>query len=84
MKVILPWEGSTQNTDITLINVSSYPYIVTTKIGGCQMTHEGIILRLESAIHDKDWAAVELLLEDLRIFADNDGWGTITWEEEDN
>jgi hypothetical protein len=48
------------------------------------MTHEGIILRLESAIHDKDWAAVELLLEDLRIFADNDGWGTITWEEEDN
>ena len=29
--------------------------------------HEEIILRLESAIHNKDWADIELLLDDLQI-----------------
>jgi len=84
MKVILPWAASPKNTDITSINLWSYTYITTNKIGVGHMTHEGIILRLESAIYDKDWAAVELLLEDLRILVDEDGWGTITWEEEEN
>ena len=31
------------------------------------MTKEEIILRLESAIHNKDWADIELLLDDLQI-----------------
>ena len=31
------------------------------------LTREEIIMRLEAAIYDKDWAAVELLLEDLQI-----------------
>ena len=31
------------------------------------MTKEEIILRLESAIDNKDWADIELLLDDLQI-----------------
>ena len=31
------------------------------------LSTEEIIMRLEAAIYDKDWAAVELLLEDLQI-----------------
>ena len=49
------------------------------------MKREEIILRLEAAIYEKDWAAVELLLEDLQIddqnldqgydqFVDSDEW----------
>ena len=31
------------------------------------MSHEDIILRLEAALYDKDWDAIELLLEDLKV-----------------
>ena len=48
------------------------------------MTHEEIITRLEVAIEDKDWPAVELLLDDLRSFVNEDNWGTVTWDEEEN
>ena len=41
------------------------------------LTREEIILRLEAAIYDKDWAAVELLLEDLQIedYEEDDDYG---------
>ncbi len=32
------------------------------------LSYEEIIMRLEAAIEDKDWEAVELLLEDLRAY----------------
>jgi hypothetical protein len=38
------------------------------------MTREEIIMRLEAAIYDKDWAAVELLLEDLQVIEIEDDW----------
>jgi hypothetical protein len=45
------------------------PYITPT-MESYEMSIKEIILRLEAAIEDKDWEAVELLLEDLRL--DND------------
>ena len=46
------------------------------------LSYEEIIMRLEAAIEDKDWEAVNLLVEDLRIAIDEDDWGTISWDEE--
>ena len=68
MNVTLPWVHDDNCTTVTQINLSSYPYLLTTKKGVSRMlTREEIIMRLEAAIYDKDWAAVELLLEDLQI-----------------
>jgi len=33
------------------------------------MTNEEIVMRLEAALYDKDWAAIELLLEDIQVDA---------------
>ena len=68
MNVILPWNFLIENTSVTELNLAQYPYLVSTKQGADKMlSTEEIIMRLESAIYDKDWAAVELLLEDLQI-----------------
>jgi len=45
------------------------------------MKKEDIILRLESALENKDWADIELLLEDLQL-DDDDQWDDIPWFEE--
>tara|TARA_Y100000590_G_scaffold458002_1_gene611814 strand:+ start:939 stop:1187 length:249 start_codon:yes stop_codon:yes gene_type:complete len=78
MNVVLPWVHDDNCTTVTQINLSSYPYLLTTKKGVSRMlTREEIILRLEAAIYDKDWAAVELLLEDLQIedYEEDDDYG---------
>jgi hypothetical protein len=68
MKVILPWAADPKNTSATSLNLVDYPYLASTKRGVSHMLSvEEIIMRLEAAISDKDWAAVELLLEDLRV-----------------
>jgi len=79
MKVTLPWAASPQNTNITSSNLIKDPYLVSTN-KDTDMTIEEIIMRLDAALEDKDWDAVELLLEDLRFSEDD--WGTITWDEE--
>ncbi len=57
-----------ENTSVTELNLADYPYLVSTKQGADKMLSiEEIIMRLEAAIYDKDWAAAELLLEDLQI-----------------
>lgn len=43
------------------------------------LSYEEIIMRLEAAVEDKDWAAVELLIEDLRASEEDleqwaEGW----------
>ena len=81
MNVILPWKTSPQNTNITSLNLQKDPYLVSTN-GDTDMAIDEIIMRLETALEDKDWDAVELLLEDLRIAVDEDDWGTISWDEE--
>ena len=78
MNIVLPWVHDDNCTTVTQINLSSYPYLLTTKKGVSRMlTREEIILRLEAAIYDKDWAAVELLLEDLQIedYEEDDDYG---------
>ncbi len=84
MKVNLPWTLDPDSTTVTNTNLAPYPYLVTTKKGGLShmLSYEEIIMRLEAAIEDKDWEAVNLLVEDLRIAIDEDDWGTISWDEE--
>jgi len=67
MEIVLPYGYSKNNTSVTNIDFINYPYLVSTKKETYVMTREEIIMRLESAIYDKDWAAVELLLEDLQV-----------------
>ena len=68
MGIVLPWNFLVENTSVTELNLAQYPYLVSTKQGADKMlSTEEIIMRLEAAIYDKDWAAVELLLEDLQI-----------------
>ena len=74
MGIILPWNFLVENTSVTELNLVDYPYLVSTKMEGYTMTREEIIMRLEAAIYDKDWAAVELLLEDLQVIEIEDDW----------
>ena len=74
MGIILPWNFLVENTSVTELNLVDYPYLVSTKKEGYTMTREEIIMRLEAAIYDKDWAAVELLLEDLQVIEIEDDW----------
>ena len=74
MGIVLPWNFLVENTSVTELNLVDYPYLVSTKKEGYTMTREEIIMRLESAIYDKDWAAVELLLEDLQVIEIEDDW----------
>lgn len=68
MGIVLPWNFLVENTSVTELNLAEYPYLVSTKQGADKMLSiEEIIMRIEAAIYDKDWAAVELLLEDLQI-----------------
>ena len=74
MGIILPWNFLVENTSETELNLVDYPYLVSTKMEGYTMTREEIIMRLEAAIYDKDWAAVELLLEDLQVIEIEHDW----------
>ena len=74
MGIILPWNFLVENTSVTELNLVDYPYLVSTKMEGYTMTREEIIMRLEAAIYDKDWAAVELLLEDLQVIEIEHDW----------
>ena len=74
MGIVLPWNFLEENTSVTELNLPDYPYLVSTKKEQYTMTREEIIMRLEAAIYDKDWAAVELLLEDLQVIEIADDW----------
>ena len=84
MKVKLPWVLDPDSTTVTSINFPPYPYLVTTKKGGLShmLSYEEIIMRLEAAIEDKDWAAVELLIEDLRASEEDLEQWSEGWDEE--
>ena len=70
MGIVLPWNFLVENTSVTELNLAEYPYLVSTKQGADKMlSTEEIIMRLEAAIYDKDWAAIELLLEDIQVDA---------------
>jgi len=66
MQLNLPYSYNEETMNISSFQLQDYPYIVTTN-GVKIMTKEEIILRLESAIDNKDWADIELLLDDLQI-----------------
>tara|TARA_A100001391_G_scaffold176989_1_gene140525 strand:- start:354 stop:617 length:264 start_codon:yes stop_codon:yes gene_type:complete len=66
MQVILPYAVDSNSTTVSDVNLIVYPYLVSKK-ESYTMSHEDIILRLEAALYDKDWDAIELLLEDLKV-----------------
>ena len=81
MNILLPYGYDEKCTSVS----QPLPYLKATKAETYIMKKEDIILRLEAAIYEKDWAAVELLLEDLQIddqnldqgydqFVDSDEW----------
>ena len=85
MRINLLYNVDKNSTTISSLNLPEYPYLVGNKQESYIMKREKIILRLEAAIYEKDWAAVELLLEDLQIddqnldqgydqFVDSDEW----------
>lgn len=85
MRINLLYNVDKNSTTISSLNLPEYPYLVGNKQEPYIMKREEIILRLEAAIYEKDWAAVELLLEDLQIddqnldqgydqFVDSDEW----------
>lgn len=85
MIVNLPYNVDENSTTISSLNLVDYPYLVGNKQESYIMKREDIIIRLEAALYDKDWAAVELLLDDLQMddenldqgydqFVDSDDW----------
>ena len=81
MNVILPWAVSPKSTTVTSINLPPYPYLVSNKIEGVNhmLSLEEIIMRLEAAYEDKDWDAVDLLLQDLRVAEEDIDQWTENW-----
>jgi len=85
MIVNLPYKVDENSTTISSLNLPEYPYLVGNKQESYIMKREDIIIRLEAALYDKDWAAIELLLDDLQMddenldqgydqFVDSDDW----------
>ena len=66
MQISLPFKYDEKSMNISNLEIANYPYIVSTS-GAKIMTKEEIILRLESALDNKDWADIELLIDDLQV-----------------
>jgi len=81
MQVILPWVSDTNSTTLSQLDLVVYPYLVSTKKEAKVMSREEIIMRLEAAYEDKDWDAVDLLLQDLRVAEEDiDQWSE-DWDD---
>ena len=59
------------STTISSLILPDYPYLVGNQQETYIMKREDIIIRLEAALYDKDWAAIELLLDDLQMDNEN-------------
>ena len=64
IEINLPWAFNSKNMSVTQINLAELPYLKST-IEEPKMKKKDIIIRLEAAMEDKDWDAVQLLIEDL-------------------
>jgi len=79
MQVILPWVSDPNSTTLSHLDLVVYPYLSSINKDKI-MSIEEIIMRLEAAYEDKDWDAVDLLLQDLRVSEeDADQWAE-TWD----
>ena len=67
----LTYNVDKNSTTISAINLPDYPYLAENKQEHYIMKRNEIILRLEAALYEKDWAAIELLLDDLQMDNDN-------------
>jgi len=71
MTINLPYQVDENSTTISSLNLVDYPYLVGNKQESQTMKRQDIIIRLEAALYDKDWAAIELLLDDLEMDNEN-------------
>ena len=71
MTINLPYQVDENSTTISSLNLVDYPYLVGNKQESQTMKRQDIIIRLEAALYDKDWAAIELLLDDLQMDDEN-------------
>ena len=71
MTVNLPYHVDENSTTISSLNLVDYPYLVGNKQESQTMKRQDIIIRLEAALYDKDWAAIELLLDDQEMDNEN-------------
>ena len=71
MTINLPYQVDENSTTISSLNLVDYPYVVGNKQESQTMKRQDIIIRLEAALYDKDWAAIELLLDDLQMDDEN-------------
>jgi len=71
MTINLPYNVDENSTTISSLNLVDYPYLVGNKQESQTMKRQDIIIRLEAALYDKDWAAIELLLDDLEMDNEN-------------
>ena len=71
MTINLPYQVDENSTTISSLNLVDYPYLVGNKQESQTMKRQDIIIRLEAALYDKDWAAIELLLDDLEMDDEN-------------
>jgi len=72
------------STTISSLILPDYPYLVGNQQETYIMKREDIIIRLEAALYDKDWAAIELLLDDLQMDNENLDQGYDQFVESDD
>tara|TARA_B100000927_G_C16456804_1_gene466166 strand:- start:1654 stop:1914 length:261 start_codon:yes stop_codon:yes gene_type:complete len=72
------------STTISSLILPDYPYLVGNQQETYIMKREDIIIRLEAALYDKDWAAIELLLDDLQMDDENLDQGYDQFVESDD
>ncbi len=80
MQLNLPFKFNEETMNISSLQYETYPYIVSTS-GAKTMSIEEIIMRLEVAYEEKDWDAVDLLLQDLRASEEEIDQWSMTWDD---
>ena len=80
MQINLPFKFNEETMNISSFQYKTYPYIVSTS-GAKVMSIEEIIMRLEAAYEEKDWDAVDLLLQDLRASEEEIDQWSMNWDD---
>jgi len=73
MQVILPYR--TKNVTTTNVPIfTKTPYLNKSMEKDQMLNLNDILIRLQAALEDKDWDAIELLMEDVEIEVENESY----------
>tara|TARA_B100000073_G_scaffold323254_1_gene305211 strand:- start:422 stop:682 length:261 start_codon:yes stop_codon:yes gene_type:complete len=73
MQVILPYRAK----NVTTTNIPIFtetPYLNKSMEKDQMLNLNDILIRLQAALEDKDWDAIELLMEDVEIEVENESY----------